>query len=66
MTNSLKIERVKHDLTQEQLAKVIGVSRQTIHAIESGKYIPSTMLALKLARLFNVSVEDVFMLEDGD
>ena len=53
-------------MTQADLAEKIGVSRQTINAMEAGKYIPSTLLALKIAACFEVRVEDIFMLEDGE
>lgn len=53
-------------MTQQQLAEAIGVSRQTINAIESGRFVPSTMLALKMARLFGKSVEELFQLEESD
>lgn len=66
MTNKLKLARVAHHLTQEALAQMLGVSRQTIHAVESGKYIPSTLLALKMARILKLNVEALFMLEEGD
>jgi putative transcriptional regulator len=66
MKNSLKVERAKQDLTQEALAKAVGVSRQTIISIESGKYIPTTVLALKLAHFFNTPVEQLFKLETHD
>ncbi|MFN6374490.1 MAG: helix-turn-helix transcriptional regulator [Chitinophagia bacterium] len=66
MKNSIKVERAIHDLTQEQLAQKLGVSRQTIHAIEANKYVPSTVLALKLARLFGKQVGEIFRLEEGD
>ncbi|MGC4058754.1 MAG: helix-turn-helix transcriptional regulator [Chitinophagaceae bacterium] len=66
MKNSIKIERAVAGITQEELAKRIGVSRQTINAMESGKYIPSTVLALKIARVFSKSVESVFSLEERD
>jgi len=66
MKNTIKIERARHNLTQANLAEKIGVSRQSINAIEKGKFIPSTVLALKLAKLFNVSVEALFLLEDDD
>ncbi|MFN7686758.1 MAG: helix-turn-helix transcriptional regulator [Sphingobacteriales bacterium] len=66
MTNTIKIQRAMHSMTQQQLAENIGVSRQTINAMESNKYVPSTVLALKIARLFNVKVETVFQLEDID
>jgi len=66
MKNRLKIARAELDITQEELAKRIGVSRQTINAVESGKYVPSTVLALKMAQVFNKKVEEIFMLEDED
>ncbi len=66
MKNSIKVERAIHDLTQEQLAQRLGVSRQTIHAIEANKYVPSTVLALKLAQLFNKQVGEIFRLDEGD
>ena len=66
MRNHLKIERARKNLTQEQLAKMVGVSRQTINAIELGKYNPSTVLALKLAQIFEKSVNDLFELEATD
>ena len=53
------------DKTQEELANSIGVSRQTIHAIERNKFIPSVQTALKLARYFNLSVEELFELDNG-
>lgn len=64
MKNTVKKHRLAHELTQSALAEAIGVSRQTIHAIEVGKYVPSTELALKLSRTFSTSVEDLFQLED--
>lgn len=66
MKNTIKIERAIRSITQEDLAKIIGVSRQTINAMEAGKYIPSTVLALKIARYFNKKVEDIFELEIED
>lgn len=66
MKNKIKIQRAIHNLTQEELAKKISVSRQTINTMESGKYIPSTALALKIAQLLGVSVEELFQLEEGD
>ena len=66
MKNRLKIARAELDITQEELAKRIGVSRQTINAVESGRYVPSTVLALKMAQVFGKSVEEVFMLDDED
>jgi len=66
MKNKIKIQRAIHNLTQEDLAKKINVSRQTINTMEAGKYIPSTALALKLAGLFAITVEELFQLEEGD
>lgn len=63
MKNQIKVERAKKDLTQAKLAELAGVSRQTINAIELGKYVPSTTLALKMARIFECKVEDIFELE---
>jgi putative transcriptional regulator len=66
MQNSLRVARAAQRLTQEELARLIGVSRQTINAMEAGKYVPSTVLALKLARVFGQAVEQLFALEAGD
>ena len=66
MKNSIKVERAIHSLTQEQLAQKLGVSRQTIHTIEANKYVPSTVLALKLAQLFNKQVGEIFRLDEED
>ena len=66
MTNKLKVERAIKNITQEELAKEIGVSRQTINAIESGKYVPSTVLSLKIARFFGRALEEIFELEESD
>ncbi|HTG55755.1 MAG TPA: helix-turn-helix transcriptional regulator [Niabella sp.] len=66
MTNTIKVQRAIRDITQEDLAKVIGVSRQTINAMEANKYIPSTLLALKIAKYFEKKVEDIFILETND
>ncbi|MBN1194836.1 MAG: helix-turn-helix transcriptional regulator [Methanomicrobiaceae archaeon] len=60
MKNRIKVFRAMNDLTQEGLANQLGVTRQTILAIEKGKYDPSLDLAFKIARYFNVTVEDVF------
>ena len=65
MKNTIRVERAIHNLTQQDLAEKIGVSRQTINAIESNKYVPSTVLSLKIARLFKKNVEEIFEL-DGD
>lgn len=66
MDNKLKVYRAMIDITQEDLAVAVNVSRQTIHAIERKKFVPSTLLALKLARYFNVTVEELFHLEEND
>lgn len=66
MKNSIRVERAIKNITQADLAEQVGVSRQTINTIESNKYVPSTILALKIARIFNKPVEEVFMLEEGD
>lgn len=66
MKNSIRVERVIKRMTQAQLAELIGVSRQTIVAIESEKYVPSTVLSLKIARVFDKRVDDIFELEEGD
>lgn len=66
MKNNVKVQRAIHNLTQQDLAERIGVSRQTINAMEAGKYVPSTVLALKLARLFEKDVTEIFELEATD
>lgn len=66
MRNTLKVERARKDITQAELADSVNVSRLTIHSIETGKFNPSVQLALKLARYFNVQVEDLFILEEED
>ena len=66
MKNNIKVERAIKGLTQEELANKVSVSRQTINAMEANKYVPSTVLALKIARVFNKSVEDIFTLEKSD
>ncbi|MES2479707.1 MAG: helix-turn-helix transcriptional regulator [Bacteroidota bacterium] len=66
MRNRIKIERAINNLTQEDLAKKVGVSRQTINAMEANKYVPSTVLALKIAQLFEKPVESIFLLDEDD
>ena len=66
MKNNIKVERARMNITQAELSKLIGVSRQTINAIELGKYVPSTLLTLRMAKVFNCKVEDIFQLEDKD
>ncbi|CAL2084611.1 helix-turn-helix transcriptional regulator [Tenacibaculum dicentrarchi] len=66
MKNTIKVERAKKNITQAELAKLAKVSRQTINALELGKYVPSTVLALKLAHIFDVEVSVIFSLEESD
>jgi putative transcriptional regulator len=66
MKNNIRVQRAIKNITQAELADLIQVSRQTINTIESGKYVPSTVLALKMARVFDRPVEEIFELEDGD
>ena len=63
MMNKIKVYRAMHDLTQDNLAQALGVTRQTILAIEKGKYDPSLELAFKMARYFNTTVEELFVYE---
>ena len=64
LKNTLKVHRAMTDWTQEELARRVGVTRKTINTIETGKFVPSTYLALKMARAFGVSVEELFQLTD--
>lgn len=66
MKNNIRVQRAIKNITQAELAELIQVSRQTINTIESGKYVPSTVLALKIARVFEKPVEEIFELEEGD
>ncbi|MCR5554399.1 MAG: helix-turn-helix transcriptional regulator [Bacteroidales bacterium] len=66
MKNRLKVERAELNITQGELAEKIGITRQAINSIELGKYIPSTLLAIKIARFFNKHVEDIFILEESE
>jgi putative transcriptional regulator len=66
MNNTIKVERAKKDMTQQDLAEKVQVSRQTINSIEAGKYVPSTVLALKIAKVFGVALEEIFELEESD
>ena len=66
MKNNIKVQRAINNLTQGELAIKIGVSRQTINAMEKGKYIPSTLLALKLSKLFKIPVEAIFEIEENE
>lgn len=66
MKNSIKVERARHNYTQGDLAEKVGVSRQTINSIETKKYVPSAVLALKIAKVFNLPMDELFELEDDD
>ena len=66
MTNNIRVERAIKRITQQQLAELVQVSRQTINAIEQGKYVPSTVLALKITKVFEKSLDDIFQLEESD
>ena len=66
MKNAIKVERAKRDMTQERLAELVNVSRQTINSIEKNRYVPSTVLALKIARVFDVKADEIFMLDEED
>lgn len=66
MKNTIKIERARNNFTQGDLAEKVGVSRQTINSIETKKYIPSAVLALKIAKVFNMKADDLFELEADD
>lgn len=66
MKNRIRVARAEVRMTQQRLADEAGVSRQTINAIESGRFVPSTVLALKIARIFSRSVEELFQLDDGE
>lgn len=64
LKNTIKVHRAMKDWTQEELARRIGVTRKTVNTIENGIYVPSTVLAIKMARVFGVTVEDVFQLAE--
>ncbi|MEG1621997.1 MAG: helix-turn-helix transcriptional regulator [Alistipes sp.] len=66
MKNNLRVERAILHITQQEMADKVGVSRQTVNAIETGRFVPSTVLALKIARLFGKPVEEIFSLEAQD
>ncbi|WP_299887409.1 helix-turn-helix transcriptional regulator [uncultured Lacinutrix sp.] len=66
MQNTIKVERAILSITQDELAKKIGVSRQTINSIEANRYVPSTVLALKLSQVFNKPINDFFSLTEED
>ena len=64
LLNQIKVYRAMKNISQEELAVAIGVTRKTINTVETGKFIPSTVLALKIARYFGVPVEEIFVLND--
>lgn len=66
MKNNLKVERARQRISQQELADRLHVSRQTVNAIELGKFNPSTLLSLKMSRLFGIPVNELFFLEEGD
>lgn len=66
MKNNIRINRLVKGYSQEQLANEVGVSRQTINALEAAKYVPSTVLALKLSRILDKTIEELFELEETD
>ena len=66
MKNRIRVERAEVRMPQQQLADAVGVSRQTVNAVETGKFVPSTLLALKIARTFRKPVEAIFALEEGE
>lgn len=66
MNNTIRVERAIRKMTRQQLAAAVQVSRQTVNAIELGKYVPSTVLALKIARVFGKPGEVIFSLEESD
>ncbi len=66
MKNTIKVERAKKNWTQAELAEKIGISRQAMNSIETGKFVPSTLLALKMAYVFGTPVEKIFNLEESD
>lgn len=66
MKNTLKVERAKLNLTQQDLADKVGVSRQTINSIEAERYVPSTVLAIKISEVFKITVNEIFKLEKDD
>lgn len=66
MKNTIKVERARLNISQTELAEQVGVSKQTIHSIETSRFVPSTVLSLKIARFFKAKVEDIFELEEND
>jgi putative transcriptional regulator len=66
MKNTIKVERARHNMTQADLADKVDVTRQTINTIEAAKYVPSAVLAFKIARVFGMKADELFELDDGD
>ena len=66
MRNLIKVGRARHDMTQAELAEKVGVSRQTINSVEIGKYVPSTVLAFKIATVLYTTVDELFSLDEND
>lgn len=66
MKNSVKVERAIKNIIQQELADAVGVSRQTVNFIETGRYMPSIVVALKIARYFGKHADEIFLLEDDD
>jgi putative transcriptional regulator len=66
MKNTLRVERAKLNITQQELANKVGVSRQTINSIEAERYVPSTVLAIKISNVFKTTVNEIFQLEGDD
>jgi putative transcriptional regulator len=66
LRNTLKVHRARMDWTQEELARRVGVTRKTVNTVENGVYVPSTVLALRIARAFGVAVEDIFQLPEEE
>lgn len=66
MKNLIKVERARNDMSQAVLAEKVNVTRQTIHAIEKGRFVPSTALAMKIATILNIKVDDLFELDEDD
>jgi len=66
MKNNIRVERAIKKITQAELSRLVQVSRQTINAIELGKYVPSTLLSLKISKIFEKTVNDIFQLEESD
>ena len=66
MKNLIKLERARNNITQAELAEKVKVARQTIIAIESGRFVPSTLLAFKIAKVLNCKTDEIFELEEND